>query len=410
MNKMENNMEQFSNDLQSKFQRLPNETDKEYIQRVVLLKDLLGCSWKEFADVVEKVSGVHRDESRFRKTYNSMSPDNHILPDDKEQNNEYLEELKNALSEIKKERVKLADERSQNNAFVRRIAREESISEIAYKCAETVAKNKPLEFNPYYGYLSNNYGREAILLISDWHFGLEFENIFNKFSPEICRKRVEKLTEGVIDRCSDENVSRITVLNLSDLIAGRIHTQIRIQSREDVISQIMDVSEILSEMLCKFSETMTVEYYDCLDNHSRIEPNKNESLDLESLARFIPFYLRQRLKDRDVNIHDNSVSADIITCNVLGHNIVGVHGDKDKPVTALDKITLLTRKSYDLMCTAHLHHFSADEKCGCLTVGNGSLMGTDDYAMNLRLHSVPSQTLIISTKENVCDVLYKINL
>ena len=83
MNKMENNMEQFSNDLQNKFQKLPNETDKEYIQRVVLLKDLLGCSWKEFAEVVEKVSGVHRDESRFRKTYNSMSPDNHIRQDDK---------------------------------------------------------------------------------------------------------------------------------------------------------------------------------------------------------------------------------------------------------------------------------------------------------------------------------------
>lgn len=390
--------------LKEKLALLADETEKDYIRRIVSIKDKLGCSWREFSNLVEEATGIRRDESCFRKLYNTLLIEDGVVDSNP------LNKIQDAIQELKKERARLADERTQNNAYIRRIAREESLAEIAYNCANSIAANKPLEFNPYYGYLANNVSREAILLISDWHFGLEFENMFNKFSPEICRKRVEKLTEGVIDRCSDENVSRITVLNLSDLIAGRIHTQIRIQSREDVISQTMEVSEILAEMLCKFSETMTVEYYDCLDNHSRIEPNKNESLDLESLTRFIPFYLRQRLKGRDVNIHDNSVSADIITCNVLGHNVVGVHGDKDKPVTALDKITLLTRKSYDLMCTAHLHHFSADEKCGCLTVGNGSLMGTDDYAMNLRLHSVPSQTLIISTEDNVCDILYKINL
>ena len=410
MEKMENKMDQFSNDIQTKFQKLPNETDKEYIQRVVILKDLLGCSWQDFAEIVEKVSGIHRDESRFRKTYNFITSNSQCSSNTNQQDASYLDELKEAIQEIKKERCKLSDERVQNNAYVRRIAREESIKEIAESFADKMSKEKQLDFHPCFEYLSKKSICEAILLVSDWHFGLEFENIFNKFSPEVCRERVSKLTDTVIERCIERGVSHITVLNLSDLIAGRIHTQIRIQSREDVISQTMEVSEILAEMLTKLSETMSVSYYDCLDNHSRIEPNKSESLDLESLARFIPFYLRSRLSGRDIVINDNSFSPDIIICSVCGHNVVGVHGDKDKPVMALDKITLMTRQSYDLMCTAHLHHFSADEKCACVMVGNGSLMGTDEYAMNLRLHSKPSQTLIIATPENVCDTIYKINL
>jgi len=397
-------------ELQDKFQRLPNEEDKDYIQRVVLLKDLLDCSWSEFAKIIEDASGIHKDESRFRKLYHSMTDNQKseaVLSDDE---SSYLSNLQDILLEIKKERAKLSDERVQNGRYVRRLAREESIKEIAESFADRMSKEKALSVDKFFEKYATNSVKEGILLISDWHYGLEFENAYNRFNPEICRERVSRLVAEVIKRCEENCIRNLTIINLSDLIAGRIHTQIRIQSREDVISQIMEVSEILAEMIVRLSEKMHISYFDCLDNHSRIEPNKSESLDLESLARFIPFYLRQRLKGFDVSIYDNEFSEDIITCTVCGHNVAGVHGDKDKPLVALDKITLVTRQSYDLMCTAHLHHFSADEKCGCVTVGNGSLMGTDDYAMNLRLHSEPSQTLIIATPQNVCDAIYKINL
>ena len=53
-----------------------------------------------------------------------------------------------------------------------------------------------------------------------------------------------------------------------------------------------------------------------------------------------------------------------------------------------------------MILTAHLHHFSADEKDDTLTISNGSLMGTDTYSKNLRLYSRPSQNLIIATPNN----------
>ena len=73
-------------------------------------------------------------------------------------------------------------------------------------------------------------------------------------------------------------------------------------------------------------------------------------------------------------------------------------------------MTLFTRQSYDLICTAHLHHFSADEHTGALLVSNSSLMGTDSYAARLRLHAKPSQTFIVVSKDNVAEDIKRIIL
>ena len=61
-----------------------------------------------------------------------------------------------------------------------------------------------------------------------------------------------------------------------------------------------------------------------------------------------------------------------------------------------------------ILLTAHRHHFSADESNECLVVSNGSLMGTDSYAANLRLSSKPTQNLIIVSEDNVAQSIYRI--
>ena len=63
-----------------------------------------------------------------------------------------------------------------------------------------------------------------------------------------------------------------------------------------------------------------------------------------------------------------------------------------------------------MLCTAHLHHFSADEQHQSVVVSNSSLMGVDSHSKKLRLTSDPSQTMVIVTKENVCDIIYRILL
>ena len=198
-------------------------------------------------------------------------------------------------------------------------------------------------------------------------------------------------------------------MNLSDLIAGRIHQTIRLQSRIDVISQTMQVSELLAEFIANLAEHFEIEYYDCLDNHSRLEPNKKEARDLESLTRITKWYLKERfINNSHVHVNDNIISEDIITFDVCGHKVIATHGHKDKSNKVIDNLSLFTQDHYDLVLSAHEHHFSADEKNNTLRFSSGTLMGSDDYSENLRLTSTPSQLLIVASEDNITEYVCRI--
>lgn len=385
-------------------------TLNQYIQHLCEKKDELGLTWKALSKKVAEEKGFQRSETFYRKGFHN----NAFLEVEEVEDNtdDTLTTLQEKIREFHTERIRLSDERIQNNAYIRRMSREQTIKDIAHDYAAQMSakplltpidKNKPSTFCKY--------AQEGILLLSDWHYGMVCDNPWNKFDPDICRQRLDALLDRVIEIVEKDNIIAIKVLNLSDLIAGRIHAQIRIESRFDVITQTMDVAEILAEFLSVLSTYCYIDYYDCLDNHSRLEPNKNDSLDLESMVRIIPWYLKERLcKNNGIKIHENEFGADIITCNVLGHDIIGVHGDNDRPATALDKLTLMTHRHYDMLCTAHLHHFNADEKNQTLIVSNGSLMGVDSYSEKLRLTSDPSQTFITVSEQNVAECIYRIVL
>lgn len=388
-----------------KYQRLEGESDEDYKIRICSYRIPDRLKWDEIADIINEELDLNYTESKYRKEYatylkgyNDRDKEEAISPE--------ISDLIAAKIELQKEKVKLSDERVQTNAYIRQLAREETIKEIAQTVANQMNDKKML---PIYKRASKSGDKEAILEISDWHYGIECENYWNKYTPEIAKGRVAKLRDKAIEYCRINNVRKIHVVNLADLIAGRIHLGLRLESRFDVITQTIEVSEILAEFLTALTEHVEVEYYDCLDNHSRLEPNKKDAMDLESLARIIPWYLKTRLGNR-VHINDNTIDPDIITFETMGYNIIGVHGDKDKPATVVDHLTVFTHQHYDLMLTAHLHHFSAEEKNETVVVSNGSLMGTDTFAKNLRLSSKPTQNLIIVSEDSPCEIIYRIVL
>lgn len=388
-----------------KYQRLEGESDEDYKIRICSYRIPDRLKWDEIADIINEELDLNYTESKYRKEYatylkgyNDRDKEEAISPE--------ISDLIAAKIELQKEKVKLSDERIQTNAYIRQLAREETIKEIAQTVANQMNGKKML---PVYQKTSKSGDKEAILEISDWHYGIECENYWNKYNPEIAKERVAKLCDKAIEYCRVNNVRKIHVVNLADLIAGRIHLGLRLESRFDVITQTIEISEILAEFLTALTEHVEVEYYDCLDNHSRLEPNKKDAMDLESLARIIPWYLKTRLGNR-VHINDNTIDPDIITFETMGYNIIGVHGDKDKPATVVDHLTVFTHQHYDLMLTAHLHHFSAEEKNETVVVSNGSLMGTDTFAKNLRLSSKPTQNLIIVSEDSPCEIIYRIVL
>lgn len=397
-----------------------DESIEEYKLRIYEYKinGYIDYSWQEIADIIFNETLESKDRSTHFRACKKAFKDGLISIHEKEdsieeQEEQEKEDIKDLINEFRKERFKLSDERTQERAYLRRISREETLKEIATDAAKEIAKTKNL-LSPSYNAAERAGYNEAILQLSDWHYGIDIDNPWNTFNPEICKKRINKLLDEVICFCYTFGVNKLHLVNLGDLISGRIHSTIRLESRCDVITQTMMVSEILSEFISTLTaEGINIEYYDCLDNHSRLEPIKADSLELESLARIIPWYLATRLDSNKLfNINYNEFGADIITFPVLNgkYMVAGVHGHKDRPNKVVDNLTLMTKLNYDLILTAHLHHFQIDEKNQVVVISNGSLMGTDTYAKDFRLSARPSQNIILVNEQNVVDYIHRITL
>lgn len=394
----------------NELKRREDESATDFINRIVNLKAqrAINYTWDDVSDIIFAETGILKDESKWRKMGKQMV----VVQESIEE--QPIDDVTAKVLELRKERYKLSDVTVQNNAYIRRMAREESIKEIAIQAAKEISSKKMLPEPSVF--TTSESTNEAILTLSDWHFGIEVNNYWNTFNPDICRKRVAMLRDEVIDFCKKWDIVQLHIVNLSDLIAGRIHSTIRLESRCDVITQTIEVSEILAEFISDIAvlDGPSIHYYDCLDNHSRLEPIKSDSLDLESLVRIIPWYLKERFKHMSIPVvfHTNEFSDDIITFTVMNgkYTIAGVHGHKDKPGKVVDNLTLMTKVHYDLILTAHLHHFSCDEQNETLVISNGSLMGTDSYAKDLRLSSKASQNIILVNEDSVADYIHRIVL
>ncbi len=384
------------------------ESQRDQIEALCLSKVEFDLTWEDIAEISSRVLGTTYKEGYFRKNFGDAlrvrETISENLPEEDAQ-----DEFENKLLTLKKEKVKLSDERTQNNAYIRRLAREDTIKEIALDFAERMSAKKTLEIPKVVD--APEGAREAILALSDWHLGIEVDNALNQYNPDICKDRVARLTQKTLQHCRAYKIKTLNVLNLGDLIAGRIHLTLRLESRYDVITQIMEVSEILAEQLTELSADMQVHYYSCVDNHSRLEPKKTDSLELETLSRITDWYLRERLSNNpNVIFHKNVYGPDIITFTCKGHNIAAAHGDLDSPTAAATSIARLTRDTYDMVILAHRHHFAADELNQTVVIQNGSLMGVDSYSFKLRLSADPSQNLIIVSEDNVTESIHRIVL
>lgn len=362
-------------------------TFEEYIYELGCKKDLEEYTWKDIAQIINDAFEVNRSADYYRKKFTAMQSINNI--------DEYIEE--------KSERMKLSDVLVQTNANIRRLSREETIKEIAKEAAITISKNCPLltdaERFPFIASPSD--GNIGVLQLSDWHYGIDINSYYNEYNPQIAKDRLSDLLMQVIKIVKEQRLKKLIIVNLGDLIAGRIHLTIRFNSRIDVITQTIEVSELLAEFIDELSTYIPIDYYSVIDNHSRLEPNKKDSLQLESLARITDWYLIERLKDNDsVSIGDNKYGLDIMTFSVFQWRFAGVHGDLDKLNTVVKNVSLMTRQNYDVILTSHLHHLTVDEENKTLVISNPSLMGTDDLAEKMRKNSYAAQNLIIVSENN----------
>ena len=316
------------------------------------------------------------------------------------------------IRELKAERQKMFDQRRELNKIERDIARQEYIDSKLIEAAESLNET----IGPLFGeamYADNEIeNSEAVLVFSDWHYGMVVENVFNKYDTDICKDRVQAVVNNAINRIKVHKCNALHLILLGDAFHGAIHTSVRVASDELVVDQIMQVSEIIAQAINALSMFVPNVYvYTTYGNHGRVVSNKKDNIHKDNLERIVGWWLKQRLKDNERVTMMPDSGTEFVFVNACGHDICAVHGDLDSVRTSPRLLTTLFFKEYhkniECIILGDKHHRESFEELGVVSMICGALCGSDDYANEKRLFSKPNQLLLIFD-ENGLDAEYRI--
>lgn len=400
--------------------RLPNETAEQYIWRLGELKSSgqIEDSWLDIAYAINTEFygddyDSYKGEAAYRKAYQNAKKFYDAGVFDKVTQDNRLNLLKEEQEKLVKERRRLYDQRREYNKLITDDARAEHLSEELVRVAKQLALEKPLNFDPCEFPEYNN--KEALLCLSDWHYGLVTDNIWNKYNPDICRERVSSLVEYVTYYIKEQGISKLHIALLGDAAHGAIHVGCRVKSNEDTCDQLMHVSEILAETISKLSSFVSqVKVYSCYGNHLRTIQKKDESIHSDNLEKIVPWWLKERLSNNPRVEIIESPYKEFTRIDILGSKICCVHGDLDNFKSLGITINTLFNKLYgesiDYTISGDKHHLEEFESFGIESILVRSLCGADDYANNKRLYSLAGQTLIIFNDDYGRECTYHIPL
>ena len=383
--------------------RFNNEEESAYIYRVCELKGSNGLeTWQDIADFLNDELEYDYTESKYRKLFQNankiIESKQNSLTDIKEQ----IEELENLRDEIYKERCKLSDANRENNKYRREQSRTETIIE---EMNYSIKNMKDFSYKK----CNYNYGTnlEASLLLSDLHYGIEIDNIKNFYNTNICEERLNELRDKTIERCKFHKVDKLNLCILGDDISGLIHFSTIAENNRDVITQCIEVSELLCNFVLQLNEEIpNVKVYTTYGNHSRAWQGKANGSNKENYERIVAEFLKTRLKPYGIKVIDSGWE-DFIVAEIANKTIVMTHGDKDNFNNAASNFTKLLRQPIDEIYMAHFHSHKEMDDVGTQVIINGSLVSTDDYAMTLRKHIDATQLLRIYGEDVCC---YKLKL
>lgn len=248
---------------------------------------------------------------------------------------------------------------------------------------------------------------EAVLLFSDLHLGVNCKNFYNTYNYEVALLRVQKLVADTAEYCKRNNVQRLNVLNLGDLIHGLIHTTARIESERNVSDQVMLAAEIVSNMLVQLDVQTgaNIYYRSCTDNHSRMIASKDQNLESENFSKLIDWYLEARLKGSNIHIINDNIDESLGKFTLTnGKTIMFAHGHLENVNKCVDAFAGATKQFIDYICLSHFHNAKEKSYNGSKVFVNGSIVGTEQYALSKRLFGPAEQKLIIFDKDNVLDL------
>lgn len=403
--------------------RKPNETPLAHHKRLVYGKLVdKTLSDYDYAELSDYMFGAHfaPDETR-KRAYGSLYTLKLLDSSrrDKCTDKDMINALDEKINEFKREKQKFFDQRREYNKIQAEAGRREHLYERLSIAADNLSETVGDMFTSVKE--EAEFGEnEAVLVFSDWHYGMTTHNAFNTYNTDICKQRVQEVVNKARERICNHNCSKLHVVMLGDALHGSLHVSARVASEELTSDQLMQVSEILAQAIIHLGQYVDeTNVYVTYGNHARTVQSKSDSIHRDNMERLIPWWLQtrilaeERVRGESLNIivapeSDN----EFLSFNVCGHDICACHGDLDGVKTSPRMLGTLFHKKYgkdiEYILLGDKHHREDFEELGITAMLCGSLCGSDDYANDKRLYSTPSQMLLIFNKAEGLDAEYRI--
>lgn len=389
----------------------PEETELSYINRIGNLKvnGLIDKTWTELADVFNKnlrEPGKEYTESAYRKKYASIK----MIGDEFGYRPNDADELVAMRRELEKEKVKVRDERNEYRKLIREEARKESYREQFIRAIEDAAGKHPLEYNLDAPHEIVRGNATVVVPLSDIHCGIQIQNNWNKYDSDILRQMLSYYIDYINYIAVKYGAEDVVVL-ATELVSGNIHNNLRIQNNQDLIDQFITITDYICDFLSVLSSRFnTVKFYVAPGNHSRLNSKKEDSLEHENMDNLVVPMVKARLQNyHNIYCMRNTIDPGIVTANIMGHELVFVHGDKDTMDNITKNMTKLLNYIPDIIVMGH-RHFNAYKTDGKTTIiQSGSMVGIDEYAASHRLVGQPEQIVFVVTNDGV-ECMYDVKL
>lgn len=309
------------------------------------------------------------------------------------------------LDDLRIERQRVADERTALAKLLRERARQIEINDIIER---SVPRIDPSCF-PHSEARHMRADTAILVSLNDIHYGADIDNYWCKYNSDICSKMFDEYYCRVIEIAEINGSEDCYVWANGDEISGNIHQSIAVSNKENVIEQIIGVSELIANFLARLSvHFRKVVYADVAGNHSRID-SYDKALKNERLDDLVGWYLRARLQNFQNIMWDecDKIDPTIYVMDIMGKKYVGVHGDYDSE-NALAALRNMVGGDIYAVLMGHLHRNKVEYTRGVYNIMAGSFQGMDDYCITHRIYGKPQQLVTVCNSDGV-ECFYDIN-
>lgn len=384
-------------------ERKANETDLQYHRRIVYGKlvdrTLADVDFSELAPLL--YDGEYNSHSARKMMYGSCKT-LQLLDKEVEQrieSSEIIGEIDAKKIELAKERQRFFDQRTAFNKIVRERAREEELNDIITRTIDS-GKLPALHYAPREIMRSDN---DLLVSMNDIHYGAVVDNYWCKYNSDIFVDMLSDYIDRILDIAKTHRSENCIVWMNGDAISGNIHHSIAVSNKENLIEQVMGVSELIAGFLAALSPHFaSVKFVSVAGNHSRLDI-KERAIRQERLDDLVEWYLKARMQSfANVEIGGcDKIDCSIYVVDVRGKAYLGVHGDFDPSPTHVQSLQQMVGRPIYAVLLGHMHHNAMNVVQGIRTVMAGSFQGMDDYCVAKRIFGKPEQLVCVCDKDGI---------